>query len=245
MSNLGALLTTAATSSGDEPMSFHTGRIESWDNYNGQNVVRVAGTTVQNVPVMSPTAFTSFREGQTVALLRYRTSYFLLGVIGTPRVSGDGYEEGGGAAQRIRSARSFTQISSSSYDGTAFVPSDGDGVPHPQVWCYIGPSRAAMVIHSCDLIFTGTPDATYTAFGDQGVQVAGASSIPGWHAINGAYARMAAKTEVTVTSHSVVTADDGLQQGENSFGCIYRTAGASNGSVGVSYRNRSLTVIPL
>jgi hypothetical protein len=245
MSNLGALLTQAATTGGDDALTFHTGVIEDWNDYSGRNVVRVAGTTVQNVPVLSPTAFTSFRAGQTVALLRFRTSYFLLGAIGTPRVSGTGYGEGGGAAQRIRSARSFTQFASPSYDGSAFVPPDGDGGPYPQVWCYIGPSRAAMVIHSCDVLFTGTPDANFTAYGDQGVQVAGASAIPGWHAINGAYARQTAKAEMTVTSHSVVTADDGLQQGENAFGCIYRTTGSSNGSVGVHYRNRSLTVIPL
>lgn len=63
-------------------VDFHTGQIISW-NSNTANSVRVLGTVVGNVPVLTSASTSALVPGATVGLLRVKTQYFILGRVVT------------------------------------------------------------------------------------------------------------------------------------------------------------------
>jgi len=62
-------------------LSFHQGVISVWNSTTFANVIAVAGTTLQNVPVLTSAGLFALRAGDTVALLQYKNSFFILGRI--------------------------------------------------------------------------------------------------------------------------------------------------------------------
>lgn len=62
-----------------EDLGFHTGQVMAWDPEAGTNTVRVLGVTIENVPTLTSAGITAIVPGATVGVLRYKTTYFILG----------------------------------------------------------------------------------------------------------------------------------------------------------------------
>lgn len=65
-------------------VAFHQGVVAAWNPVTGENTIRINGTPLQNLRVLSSGAETAFAVGQTVGVLQYRTAYFVLGRISAP-----------------------------------------------------------------------------------------------------------------------------------------------------------------
>lgn len=65
-------------------VGYHQGVIRAWNRQTGDNVIDVVGTPITNVPMLNITEALVLRVGHVVGLLRYKTSYFILGRIVIP-----------------------------------------------------------------------------------------------------------------------------------------------------------------
>lgn len=65
-------------------LGLHQGVIQAWDNSTGTNTITVAGATLTDVPVLNTGSVVTLQAGQVVAVLRWKTSYFVLGRITAP-----------------------------------------------------------------------------------------------------------------------------------------------------------------
>lgn len=82
----------------DRPdLGFHQGTIISFDKDTGVNTIDVAGTQITNIPVLNTSEVITLKAGHFVGLLRFRSTYFILGRItptgaqfGTASVAFDG-----------------------------------------------------------------------------------------------------------------------------------------------------------
>jgi len=66
------------------PLDFHQGLVQTWDQDTGANVVIVAGSEVVNLPVLNSSDIVIINPGDTVGILKYRNTYFILGRIVLP-----------------------------------------------------------------------------------------------------------------------------------------------------------------
>lgn len=62
-------------------ISFHQGRILSWSGAGGTNTIEVAGAPLEDLPVLTSAGLIALREGDVVAVLRYKNTHFVLGRI--------------------------------------------------------------------------------------------------------------------------------------------------------------------
>lgn len=76
-----SLASAGRNGSSDSEISFHQGKILSWSGSGGTNMIEVAGTPLNNLPVLVSAGMIALREGDVVGVLRYKTSYFVLGRI--------------------------------------------------------------------------------------------------------------------------------------------------------------------
>lgn len=65
-------------------VGYAQGEIVSWDTVNGTNAVNVGGSLFENVPVFNSGEAVALQPGHVVGLLRFKTSYFILGRITLP-----------------------------------------------------------------------------------------------------------------------------------------------------------------
>lgn len=65
-------------------LEFHQGVVEAWNPVTGENTVRINGTALTNLRLLSSGAETAFAVGETVGVLMYRTVPFVLGRISAP-----------------------------------------------------------------------------------------------------------------------------------------------------------------
>lgn len=63
---------------------FHQGKILTWNQSTAEGTVEVAGVTLVNVPVLNSTEVPLLEPGHIVGLMRWKTSYFMLGRIVIP-----------------------------------------------------------------------------------------------------------------------------------------------------------------
>jgi hypothetical protein len=68
---------SSAASSGD--LKFHQGLVLSWNSNTGANVVRIAGTDVPNVQVLTSAGLVNLTPGDPVMVWLYKTTYFVVG----------------------------------------------------------------------------------------------------------------------------------------------------------------------
>lgn len=68
-------------------LGFHQGLVLSWNNLTGENTVRIAGAAITDVPMLNIGDTTNILVGDTVAILRYRNSYFIIGRVIVPNTS--------------------------------------------------------------------------------------------------------------------------------------------------------------
>jgi hypothetical protein len=83
-------------------LGFHQALVVFFDSASGVNTMLVAGGTVLNVPMLNIGDSVNIKTGDTVALLRYRSTYFVLGRVMVPGASDFGSSgiavQGGGVS---------------------------------------------------------------------------------------------------------------------------------------------------
>ncbi|WP_188193450.1 hypothetical protein [Nonomuraea sp. SYSU D8015] len=63
---------------------FHQGKVLTWNQKTGQNTISMAGATLVDVPIMNGTEVPLLQPGHVVGMLRWKSSYFVLGRIIVP-----------------------------------------------------------------------------------------------------------------------------------------------------------------
>lgn len=82
MSELQAILSDIAGSDRDrEDIGFRSGYVITWDSVSRTNQIKIRGKVIDNVPVLTSAGIVSVAPGSTVAVLKTKTSYFIIGRI--------------------------------------------------------------------------------------------------------------------------------------------------------------------
>lgn len=209
---------------GNTDLGWHTGVVTAWDETTGLNSILINGNTFNNLSVLSTSNSIMITAGDTVALMRVQSQYFILGRIQAP---------GAGAALNWKSAKITTTetTSSTSYADLATVGPQVSNV-------YIGSSRRCLVIFSSRIAVNGCG-------GYADVAVSGASSIAAGTGAIYVVSDSPNPGAITVTGSNtkLLTAADGLNQGFNTFTMKYQFE-AHGGATSVGFLWRTMTVMP-
>lgn len=219
--------------SGNGDIGFHQGVVLSWDELSGVNTLAVNNSTISNVKTLQSGVGISYFIGDVVGLLRFQSTYFILGKIGAP---------GGTGANQIKSAAvaAFESTGSTSYTNLA--------TGGPTATATIGSSRRCLVMLSATAIGLATASSSTGQYigGTASFDVSGASTIgAGAYYCGGQtwYASTAAPTGIQIATSSValLTSAQGLNPGSNTFTMRYRSVSSNTVA---SFADRSITVIP-
>ena len=82
---------------GEPDIGFRQGIVRAWDEKTGTNEIEVGGARLTNLPCLNIGEFVILQPGDVVGLLRFKTSYFILGRI-TPPLGPDNNRASIGAA---------------------------------------------------------------------------------------------------------------------------------------------------
>jgi len=213
--------------SGNGDIGFHMGLIISWDEITGSNVVHVNGTDIEDLRIIQSGIGVQLQPGDTVALMRFQTTYFITGKVAAA---------GASAAQQIRSASVNTPVNG--FSSSTYVDLPGSFGPEvPDVT--IGSSRRCLVLVS---------SAVYgsQSFGYMSFRVTGAStispSVPNV-AFMGNEGPAIVVSGGNAMASTLLTAADGLNAGLNTFTAKYATSVTGTGTA-ADFSNRVITVIP-
>lgn len=66
---------------GQSELGFHTGTVVSWDENAATNSIRILGTIFTNLPVLTAAGIVGLATDDTVGILRFKSTYFILGRI--------------------------------------------------------------------------------------------------------------------------------------------------------------------
>lgn len=216
-------------------IGFHQGVVTSWNSLTGENTLMVAGGEVRDIPVLSTADSIMLAEGDSVGLIRFKSTYFILGRIAPP---------GGGAQLATRQAYTSGEVSTTS---GSFVDLAG-GPTLTDV--YVGTSRRCLVFISAQM-------ATGNAWAHASVAVSGASDIAadsgGASASLGGFdlADTSSGGDVyisgTATSIQLFDASNGLNPGLNTFRMQYRRESdpAYTPVAAALFGRRRLVVLPI
>jgi hypothetical protein len=84
VADLDDLLSVVAEDATDPTdIAYRQGYVIQWDSTNKTNLIRVRGTVIANVPVLTSAGMVSIAPGSTVAMIKTRTQYFILGRVVT------------------------------------------------------------------------------------------------------------------------------------------------------------------
>jgi hypothetical protein len=201
------------------PLGFHQGQVVAWDSVTGKNTMAVLGTTVNDVPVLTTADSIMLNLGDTVGMLRFKSTYFLLGRIAPP---------GAGAALGIRSATVTARETTTSFEYTD-LPTLGPRLSD----VYIGSSRRCLVFMAVSM----TNGAG--AIAGANVEVTGASQI---EPESTADASVGSEVQVGTSASSFVllTEGDGLNEGLNTFTMKYYSTEGATGF----FEDRKIAIFP-
>lgn len=218
--DLAPLLAAAAGDAAKSDVGFHMGVIQAWNADTGENTLEVAGGIVTDVSVLSTADNIMLTAGDTVGLLRFKSTYFILGRLSTP---------GGGAALRMRVARTDSSVSTTS---TTYVDLGGPVLPN----VYIGSSRRCLVFVKASMAVAG--DAALA-----NVEVSGASDIAPMVATPAFIGSGSTTQSVSASAMSMIllTGADGLNPGLNTFTTKYAVL---NGAAEGFFQDRQIVVWP-
>lgn len=73
-----------ARAQGLDELGFHQGIVTAWNNETGENTVIVAGAAINDLPMLNLGDTTNIIVGDTVAVIRYRNAYFIIGRVVVP-----------------------------------------------------------------------------------------------------------------------------------------------------------------
>lgn len=205
-------------------LGFRQGTLLAWDPATESNTVQIATEQFTDLDVLA-TGTIAMAVGDLIGLLRYKSTYLILGKI-APAGSG---------ALQTRSAKIATdgQRASTTFGDLAAFDQGAPGVG-PVVTAYVGSSRQALVFLSV------TASSSAGEYAQMSVAVTGASNIP-VNPININYFG-ATSSDVQGSPMAVLqfTAADGLNEGLNTFTAKYASFAGGN----CFWRNRLLVVQP-
>lgn len=69
---------------------FHQGKVVTWNQETGQNTILMAGATLVDVPILNGTEVPLLEPDHIVGMLRWKSSYFIMGRIIIPNTPGIG-----------------------------------------------------------------------------------------------------------------------------------------------------------
>lgn len=78
--DLAPLLTPAGT----PELGFRSGLVVAWDSATGANTIEVGGSQLVDVPILNTGEAIALKAGHVVALIRFRSSYFIMGRVTLP-----------------------------------------------------------------------------------------------------------------------------------------------------------------
>lgn len=202
---------------GNTDIGYHLGTVLSWDDTTGLNSVQINGATFNNLRVITAGPGISIATGDTIVVLRYQTSYFIMGKVAAP-----------GAGAAIRSVSAYVDPGG----GTASATYVDLATAGPSVTTYIGPSGKALVFLStyCN---SAAGITGWMSFALSGANTAAASDIRAAH--------QWAQSSNLLTTMSRIVQVEGLLQGGTTFTAKYRKDGTG---ADPGFANRSLVVIP-
>jgi hypothetical protein len=76
-------------------IGFHQGKVVAWNPATAENTISMAGATLTDVPILNGTEVPLLAVGHTVSMLRWKSSYFILGRIIIPNTPDIGALPGG------------------------------------------------------------------------------------------------------------------------------------------------------
>lgn len=77
-------LTNLFTFGGAADVGFHQGTVTAWNASTGANTISVAGAILTDVPILNTGEAIALKPGHVVGLLRFKSTYFVLGRITIP-----------------------------------------------------------------------------------------------------------------------------------------------------------------
>lgn len=183
-----------------EDIGIRQGILRAWNPSTGANTVEMGGTLLTDLPVQASGSL-AMAVGDTVALLRYGNTFFIVGVV---RAAGTG-------AMSSRGDRvTFGGSGSDAVTSTSFVSPATSGPIVTDV--YIGKSRQCKVEISA---LMQVSDCTgYVGFSVNGASTINADDFRG-AILSGANADIWLGTQATRTV--LLNASDGLNEGFNTF----------------------------
>lgn len=197
----------AAPRSPEDPLQFHQGTVLEWDAIAGTNKIDVLGVEMDDLPSLIGSEVGLIRPDDRVGLLRFQSTYFVLGRIEFP---GSAQRAFGMVSHRITGPGSAVSTTSSS-----FVALSGG----PSVSVHIGSSRRCR-------IELGAYTSSYAGVAYMGFSVSGASSIAPsnrWAlAAGGSAPSTLIAVDLSATRVITLTAADGLNEGDNVFTTAYQ-----------------------
>lgn len=200
-------------------LSFHQGVVVEWDSITNDNVINVAGTDVPDVPVLSTADAIMMAVGNVVALLRYRSTYFIVGRVALPGITNAfGMRTGSVALIEGTTSTTFTDLATTG----------------PTVTATVSTSRRVLVIASS---FISAANNT----GSFAVEISGASTIAPSNQ-GDLTSNTADAIQATITMQQFTQAFDGLNPGLNTFTMKYKVTNGAGGIV--TFAQRVLTVFP-
>lgn len=208
---------------GSGDLGFHSGRIITWDPVTGANSVEVNGVILSDLTILNPAGAVILGVGVNVSILRYRSTYFILGrtlVPGTSKFAGTTASFTAGALnQSIGAALDTGYVAS----GAAAVTTT-----HTGKW---------LIQITASLDMSGTRCA-----GRAGFSVTGAQTIPA------SDANAAMTTDVSGAGVITTVAYSGLftgAPGQISVQPVFKLTSGPTSSSAAVWTNRSLIVTPM
>lgn len=227
--NLAEIMSIVGNKATAKPdLEFHQGRVIEWNSTTGTNQIFVLGSIMTDVPTLATGDNVLLFEGDTVAVLRYKYNYFVLGRIQSPGTN-----------------RSFgPRTSYSSGPGTVLNTSYTTSVFDPFIDnINIGSSQRALVFARATLSISG-------GRGDVGIRVEG----PDGRWISGYTCMSLSTSSETVTNIAMLSgivmfdpADPNgpyLPAGNNSIGLVYQVTDIGAAGVAFSAGACSIVVTP-
>lgn len=197
----------------------------AWDAIAGTNIVRVLGVEMNNLPSLIGSEVGLIFKDDVVGLIRFQNTYFVLGRI-----------EGAGVAQRAFGVQSQRVAASVTTSSPTFVALAGG----PSVQVHIGSSRRCRVeIGSFISSYGGT---AYVGFAVSGASTIAAASSRAL-GVGGSTATILTETSMSATRVINLSADDGLNEGPNTFTAMYQFLTEPSGGP-PEFMDREISVQP-
>jgi hypothetical protein len=67
-----------------DDFDFHQGVVQAWNDSTGESTINIAGSAIEDIPMLNIGDTINLAVGNVVAVIRYRTSYFILGRVVIP-----------------------------------------------------------------------------------------------------------------------------------------------------------------